>query len=38
MTTITIGDLVLQPIPATQQFAEEIYDIFSADTDSFKYW
>ena len=38
MTAITIDDLVLQPIPATQEFAQEIYDIFTSDADSFKYW
>ena len=38
MPQIIIDDLVLKPIPATQEFAQEIYDIFTSDVDSFKYW
>lgn len=38
MKQIFIDAFVLQPIPATREYAEQIYNIFTNDADSFKYW
>ena len=38
MEPIIIDDLTLKQIPGTQEFAQEIYDIFTKDTDTFKHW
>ncbi len=35
---IIVEDFVLRQIPATKDFAEEIYDIFIEDADTFKHW
>ena len=35
---IKVDNFVLKQIPATPEYAKQIYDIFHADPDSFKYW
>jgi len=35
---IIVDSLVLRPIPATKEYAQMIYDIFVADTETFRYW
>lgn len=38
MDSIIIDDLTLKQIPGTQEFAQKIYDIFTEDVNTFKYW
>ena len=38
MEYITVDNFVLKQIPANQKFAQEIYDIFTNDQDTFKHW
>ena len=38
MEPIIVDDLTLKLIPGTQEFAQEIYDIFTKDANTFKYW
>lgn len=38
MEQIKIDDFVLQQIPDTQELAQQIYDIFTSDIDTFKHW
>lgn len=38
METITVDDLTLKQIPSEQEFAQQIYDIFISDSDTFKHW
>ena len=35
---IKVGEFVLKQIPATKEYAKQIFDIFHEDPDSFKYW
>lgn len=35
---IVVGDMTLRAIPATEKYAQMIYDIFMADTETFKHW
>lgn len=35
---IIVDDLILKVIPVTEEYAQIIYDIFSDDVDTFKYW
>lgn len=35
---ITVDEFVLRPIPATDKYAQMIYDIFMADKETFKHW
>ena len=38
MEPIIVDDLTLKQIPGTQEFAQVIYDIFTKDANTFKYW
>lgn len=38
MEIITVDDLTLKQIPGNQEFAQQIYDIFISDSDTFKHW
>lgn len=38
MNQITVGDFILKQIPGTQENAQEIYDIFTTDSNTFKHW
>ena len=35
---ITVGELVLRPVPATIEYAKFIYDIFSDDISGMLFW
>lgn len=35
---IIVDDFILHPIPATAEYANMIYDIFTSDIDNFRYW
>ncbi len=35
---IIVDNFVLRPIPATKEYAQMIYDIFVADTETFRHW
>lgn len=35
---IKVRKFVLKPIPATAHYAKQVFDIFSEDTDGFKFW
>ena len=35
---ICVGNLMLKQISATKKHAQQIFDIFNSDKDSFKYW
>ena len=38
MEPIIVDDLTLKQIPGNQEFAQQIYDIFISDSDTFKHW
>ena len=38
MEQIIIDDLILKQIPGTVEYAQQIYDIFTSDIDTFKHW
>jgi RimJ/RimL family protein N-acetyltransferase len=35
---IIVNDFILKMIPATNEYAQQIFDIFQEDPDGFKYW
>ena len=35
---IIVDNFVLRPIPATKEYAQIVYDIFTTDSDTFKHW
>lgn len=37
-SVINVGDLILKPIPATLEYARQIFDAFRSDPNGFKFW
>ena len=35
---IKVGEYILMTVPATMEYAQQIYDIFISDSDTFKHW